>query len=102
MTPTPAEPGKVRIAHASAPENRPAMLIDYTSAAGTPAGGGASPIGSAASPGGRPRRQRAVGLPAPGPRAPVGREDAAALHRDERHDGLRDAEAGAQHVVDGP
>src|SRR5262249_38127738 len=57
---------------------------------------------SAASPGGAAGRQHAVGLPAPGARPPVGREDLAALDRDERDHRPGHSQARAEHVVDHP
>src|SRR6266511_3408660 len=50
----------------------------------------------------RPRREGRIGLPAPRPRPPVGREDLAALHRQERDHRPGDGEARAQDVVDHP
>src|SRR6266446_5540333 len=47
-------------------------------------------------------RQHAVGLPAPRARPPVGREHAAALDGQERHDRFAHAQTGAEDVVHHP
>src|SRR5713226_7869198 len=47
-------------------------------------------------------REGRIGLPSPGPRAPIRCENLALLHRHERHHRLPDTQALAKHVIDDP